>query len=40
MKNIFFTKILLKDELIGVILLLDPLKGILAATVLKIIRFE
>ena len=37
MKNIFFTKILLKKELIGIIQV-DVLNGILSATVLKIIR--
>ena len=38
MKNIFFTKILLKNELIGIIQV-DALNGILSATVLKIIRY-
>ena len=35
MKSIFLTKILFKEELVGVILV-DPLKGILTATVLKV----
>ena len=39
MKNIFFTKILLKNELIGIIQA-DALNGILSATVLKIIRYQ
>ena len=39
MKSIFLTKILFKEELIGVILV-DPLKGILTATVLKVIRYK
>ena len=39
MKSIFLTEILFKEELIGVVLV-DPLKGILTATVLKKIKYK
>ena len=39
MKSIFLTKILFKEKLIGVILV-GLLKGILTATVLKVIRYK
>ena len=39
MKSIFHTKISFKDKLIGVILV-DPLKEVLTATELKVIRYK
>ena len=39
MKSIFLTKIFFKEELLGAIPV-DPLEGILTATVLKVIRYK